>query len=203
MGSSMDMQDLIRVNRLWAGIYPFLADQILDHYLKQGGEILEWGPFSGGISFSLLERQPDMRITIAVEEGGVFSVMENELAERELTGEIRLMKSALVPLVYDENSFDLVVIRGGYFFLDPAGESLREIFRVLKKGGIAFVGGGYGKKTPQAAIDGIAEESRILNDRLGRVRVSVADLNRMIDSSGLKPHIRIVEEGGLWLLFDK
>jgi len=203
MELSMDMQDLVRVNHLWKRIYPFIADQILNYYLKEDGEVLEWGPFSGGISFSLLDRKPGMNITLAVEHAEVYSVMKNELAERNLTGKIRLMKSALVPLVYDENSFDLVVIRGGYFFLDPAGESLREIFRVLKKGGIAFVGGGYGKKTPQAAIDGIAEESRILNDRLGRVRVSVADLNRMIDSSGLKPHIRIVEEGGLWLLFDK
>jgi len=48
---------------------------------------------------------------------------------------------------------------------------LKEIYRVLKPGGLAFVGGGYGKDVPQALIDEIAEESRILNDALGRRRV--------------------------------
>jgi len=201
--SSMDMQDLVRVNHLWARIYPFIADQILSHYLKKDGDVLEWGPFSGGVSFSLLGRKPAMEITIAVESPEVFSVMETELSRRQLTGKIRLMESPLVPLVYDDRSFDLVVGRGGYFFLDPHGEALREIFRVLKKGGIAFVGGGYGKDTPQEMIDGIAAESRILNDRLGRIRVSVEELEAMIAGSGLKPHIRVVEEGGLWLLFNK
>jgi len=203
MELSMDMQDLVRVNHLWERIYPFIADQILNYYLKEEGEVLEWGPFSGGISFSLLDRKPGMNITIAVEHAEVYSVMKNELAERNLTGKIRLMKSALAPMVYDDNGFDLVIIRGGYFFLGSDGESLREIFRVLKKGGIGFVGGGYGKDTPQDVIDEIAEESRILNDRLGRVRVSVEELNKMIERSGLKPHIRVIEEGGLWLLFNK
>jgi len=199
----MDMQDLVRVNHLWARIYPFIADQILSHYLKKDGDVLEWGPFSGGISFALLDRKPGMKITIAVESAEVFSVMETELSERKLTGKIRLMKSALVPLVYADSSFDLVIVRGGYFFLDPEGESLREIFRVLKKGGIAFVGGGYGKGTPQEIIDEIAGESRILNDRLGRIRVSVNELEKMIGRSGLKPHTRVIEEGGLWLLINK
>jgi len=199
----MNMQDLVRVNHLWARIYPFIADQILSHYLKRDGDVLEWGPFSGGISFALLDRKPGIKITIAVESPEVFSVMETELSERQLTGKIRLMKSALVPLVYADSSFDLVFIRGGYFFLDPEGESLREIFRVLKQGGIAFVGGGYGEGTPPEIIDEIAGESRILNDRLGRIRVSVNELEKMIGRSGLKPHIRVVEEGGLWLLFNK
>jgi probable selenium-dependent hydroxylase accessory protein YqeC len=77
---------------------------------------------------------------------------------------------------------------------------LSEIYRVLAPGGLAFVGGGYGADIPQSVIDGIAEASRILNDRLGRRRVSLGALKSLIDSQGLTTAAQIVEEGGVWLL---
>ena len=42
---------------------------------------------------------------------------------------------------------------------------LQEVFRVLKDGGMAFIGGGFGKGTPRELIDEIADESRQLNAR--------------------------------------
>jgi SAM-dependent methyltransferase len=203
MGTKMDMNDLVRVNRLWEKIYPYLAAQVLNYYAKNEGEVLEWGPFSGGISSSLLAKKASLKIQIAVEGDAVFNVMGKELKERGLTGKIPLGKSGLNPMAFTDGCFDLVIIRGAYFFLDPEGASLREIFRVMKKGGIGFIGGGYGKDVPQETIDEIADESRVLNDRLGRIRVTVDDLRAMIGKSGLGEHIRIVEEGGLWLLVTK
>ena len=50
---------------------------------------------------------------------------------------------------------------------------------------MAFVGGGYGKDTPDALIREIADESRELNDRLGRKRVTVDDLKEILSRSEL------------------
>lgn len=199
----MDMVDLESVNRLWEKIYPGIADQVLEHFLKKDGDMLEWGPFSGGISFSLLQRCPDLRCCIAVEEEPLSRLMAVSIAEAGYKGKIRLEKSGLKPLVYGDAAFDLIVIRGAYFFLDSDGASLRELYRVLRPGGVGFVGGGYGKSTAPELIDEIAEESRILNDRLGRIRVTVPGLTEMIGRSGLAGRIQIVEEGGLWLLIRK
>jgi len=80
---------------------------------------------------------------------------------------------------------------------------LREIYRVLKEDGLAFVGGGYGKDTPQALIDEIAEESRDLNDRLGRKRVTEEEVKTMVNKAGLTSHAEIEKNGGLWLLIYK
>lgn len=203
MANRMNMKDLLRVNQLWGKIYPYLAGQILEYYQGRTGNVLEWGPFSGEISFALLAERPDLKIQIAVEEENVRDLLSGEMAARGFLGKIKLVKSGLIPMAFDDNRFDLVVIRGGYFFLDAEGESLKEIFRVLKPDGIGFIGGGYGKSTPQPLIDEIAEESRMLNDRLGRIRVTVDDLKAMIGKSGLGEHIRIIEEGGLWLLIKK
>jgi SAM-dependent methyltransferase len=204
MKSKMDMHDLKRVNHLWGNIYPYLADQVLNYYNRRGGEVQEWGPFSGGISFALLNGNPDMKITIAVAEEDVYGLMRQEIEDNRLDTSITLGKSDLIPMGYGSDTFDLIVIRGAYFFLDPGGAALREIYRVMKPGAVAFVGGGYGEKTPQMLIDEIADESRILNDRLGRVRVTLKDLEKMIAGSALHhQQMRIIEDGGLWLLMEK
>ena len=80
---------------------------------------------------------------------------------------------------------------------------LREVFRVLKDGGIAFIGGGFGKGTPKELIGEIADESRQLNDRLGRRRVSIKDLEEMIRKSKLTDKCQIEEDGGVWLNIKK
>ena len=72
-------------------------------------------------------------------------------------------------------AFDLVILRGAFFFIMDKPQILSEIYRVLAPGGLAFVGGGYGAGIPQSVIDRIAKESRRLNDRLGRRRVTIGD----------------------------
>lgn len=203
MTEPMDMADLDRVNRLWKNIYPGIAAQILEHFTRKDGDVLEWGPFSGGIAVSLVDRYPSLKIGIAVPEELVSRLMTQYIAEAGYEGKISLAQSGLSPLVFNDETFDLIVIRGAFFFLDDEGAALQELYRVLKPGGIGFVGGGYGKYTAPEIINGIAEESRILNDRLGRMRVTVPGLAGMIDRAGLTGRIQIVEEGGLWLLIRK
>jgi len=203
MEEKMDMHDLARVNQLWGKVYPYLADQILSYYARGQGDVLEWGPFSGGISLALRDKKPALKTAIAVEDEDVFALMQRMLSGSKEGHDIRLEKSPLVPLCYDDHAFDLVVIRGAYFFLDREGKALQEIYRVMKTGGVGFIGGGYGENIPRALIDEIAEESRILNDRLGRIRVTVADLRAMVGKAGLQDRIRIILDGGLWLLLEK
>jgi hypothetical protein len=73
----------------------------------------------------------------------------------------------------------------------------------LKEGGLAFIGGGYGKNTPQELIDEIAEESRDLNDRLGRRRVTEGEVTTMVNKAGLTSHTRSEKQGGLWLVIQR
>ena len=80
---------------------------------------------------------------------------------------------------------------------------LQEVFRVLKDGGVGFIGGGFGKGTPKELIAEIADESRALNDRLGRRRVSIKELEEMVRKSELTDKCKIEENGGVWLIIKK
>jgi SAM-dependent methyltransferase len=199
----MEVEVLRQVNKLWGKIYPFLTSQIASLYQKDSGTVLELGPFSGGISMELAKRYPGFKVTIADESPQVLEYFEEEIKAAGLSGAIEIGKTALDSLEFNDSQFDLVIFRGAFFFLDEKGKIFRDIFRVLKKGGMAFVGGGFGKDTPNELIYEIADESRELNDRLGRRRISVKELEEIIRRAALDDRCRIVEEGGMWVIIRK
>jgi SAM-dependent methyltransferase len=196
----MNIQDLIDVNNLWVNIYPYLVKQILEIYPNREGRVLELGPFAGGISEHLAKECPAMDITIADEREEMLEWFKKELGGSEETKTIKIARTGLNKLEFDSQSFDLVIIRGAFFFLADNPHLLSEIHRVLKPEGVAFVGGGYGKDAPQEQIDAIASESRILNDRLGRKWHGIDTLAQLVEKAGLKSNTRIWEEGGVWLV---
>lgn len=196
--------DLLKeVNRLWTKIYPYLASQIVDLYGGDVERVLELGPFSGGISFELVKRHGVHDVILAEGDPEVLKYLEEEIRTRGFSSSIGTKQTAYHPLMFQDGEFDLVVCRGAFFFLDEEGRLLQEIYRVLRKGGLAFAGGGFGKDTPRSAIDEIAEESRSLNDLLGRKRIAVDNLERIINRAGLSAVSRIVREGGLWVVLER
>ena len=199
----MDLRNFKRVNDLWSRIYPYLAIQVMEYYGRSHGEVLELGPFSGGISVELTRLHPGLSITIAAQDPGVVDYLRKEIEGAGLNRKMEVVWSELDNLVFADGLFDVVIFRGAYFFLDEEGKILREIYRILKEDGLAFIGGGYGKNTPQVLIDEIADESRDLNDRLGRKRVTEGEVTGMVNKAGLASQVKIEKEGGLWLLIQK
>ncbi len=199
----MDLRILKDVNDLWSKIYPYLAAQVMEYYGKSYGDVLELGPFAGGISVELARMYPGLKITLAAQESGMVDFLRMEMEEARLDREMELRCCELDNLAFAGSLFDLVIFRGAYFFLDEESRIIREIYRVLKEDGIAFIGGGYGKNTPQALIDEIAHKSRDLNDRLGRRRVTLGEAKGMVKKARLSGHARIETEGGLWLVIKK
>jgi SAM-dependent methyltransferase len=199
----VDLRILKDVNDLWSKIYPYLAAQVIEYFGKSYGDVLELGPFAGGISVELARLYRGLKITLAAQESAMVDFLRMEIEGARLDREIEVRCYELDKLGFAGSLFDLVIFRGAYFFLDEESKIILEIYRVLKEDGIAFIGGGYGKATPQALIDEIARESRDLNDRLGRRRVTVGDVKGMVKKAGLSDHARIEKDGGLWLVIKK
>ena len=199
----MDLIILKQVNRLWRRIYPYLAKQIMEIYPRDSGKVLELGPFSGGISVAMMKQTAALDITVADEDPKVLEYLSDEIKAEGISASVRTTRTTYDPLVFDDGEFDLVVCRGVFFFLDEQGSLFQEIFRVLNEGGMAFVGGGFGKDTPSEYIDEISYESRKLNDLLGRKRFTVEELEAIIDRAFLGDIAGIVKDGGLWVILNK
>jgi ubiquinone/menaquinone biosynthesis C-methylase UbiE len=190
---------LIAINLLWKKVYPYTAAQIMQAFGCSRGNALEMGSFAGGISMEIARLYPQIDLTIADERTDYLEFLKKKMISKAVAKHIKLVNTPLDNLTFNDNSFDLVILRGAFFFIMERPKILAEIFRVLNPGGLAFVGGGYGKGIPQSLIDEISAESRILNDRLGRHRVRIDELQQLLLSQGLDNRSHIVEEGGVWL----
>ncbi len=197
----MDLQVIRKINRLWEGVYPYLSRYIMDLYGHQEGDVLELGPFSGGIAKGLLSLSPEWKVVVAGEPPDLFAPLQEEIDKAHHTQKMMIKPSPLSLLVFLDQSFDLVIFRGAFFFLTPA--ILREVYRVLRPGGFAILGGGYGPYTPQALIGEIAEESKRLNHLLGKRWINEVELTRMIQEASLEKEAEISQEGGLWVILKK
>jgi ubiquinone/menaquinone biosynthesis C-methylase UbiE len=199
----VNIDDIEQLDRLWKKIYPYVAAQIMERYQRDYGSALELGPFSGGISLELARSHPRIAITIGAESPAVIEYLRRKIALSGLSKRITVEATGLENLQFMDAQFDLVVLRGAFFFLKDRVGLLGEIVRVLKAGGMAFVGGGYGKGTPKELIEEIADQSRELNKRLGRKRVSKEELEEVVRKSELAALCTIEEEGGLWITIRK
>ena len=195
--------DLIKeIDRLWDPVYPYLARHIHELYGRQDGNILEIGPFCGLI-FTLLRQGIGSSFLIATFPPGMGDFFREEARKQKAEDKIEVIESDPSLSGVDENRIDLAIFRGAFFFPSLFEVNFSAIFRILRGDGIAFIGGGFGKFTPETVIKKIGKRSRDLNLKIGKIEVNEDQLRQDIRTSNVKGKVEIVSEGGLWLLIRK
>ena len=193
----MELQALIDVNKLWHKIYPYTSEHSLSLFGKKSGKVLEMGVFSGGITHYLAKTYPEIDNTILTDDPAFSLAVSDWLTSEGLS--VPVLTRPLYDTGFSDASFDLVILRGAFFFIVDEPKILNEIYRLIRNDGMAFVGGGFGKGVPDETINEIKVESQIQNDNLGRRRVTIDQLRGIIEQVGLERNIKIHEEGGVWL----
>ncbi len=191
-------EDLIeRINTLWLPIYPFMADHLLAASGLESGRALDFGPFAGGIAVSLIAKSSRFDAKVVDESDRVLSSAIAWACENGCSSRLAIQQGPIGKIVEPDASFDLIIVRGAFFFITAT--LLRDIKRVLRSGGFAWVGGGYGPLTPNDVIAPLAERSRRLNEELGKRRITVEKCKTLLGRAGLSSCSRISTEGGLWI----
>jgi len=197
------MDGLIKeLNLLWEPVQPFLLRQVEELYGRQDGHILEIGPF-GGLIFAFAKENVGESLSIAVFPQAAISLYQQEARERGLERRVRIIESDSSLTGIINESVDLAIFRGALFFPTLFQVDFDAIHRTLRTGGIAFVGGGFGKHTPPEVINQIAKRSEQLNAAMGRVRVTVESVREQLRSSHLEANCEVITEGGLWVVMKK
>lgn len=191
-------EDLIeQINVLWVPVYPFMADHVLQASGARSGKVLDFGPFAGGIAVSILERSAGFHAEVVDASQRVLQSATERAREQGCSSRLTVRRAPIEAIGESDGSFDLVTMRGAFFFLTPL--LLREVKRVLRPGGFGWVGGGYGPLTPGEVIAPIADRSRRLNEDLGKRRMTAGECTGLLRSAGLAACARISTEGGLWI----
>jgi hypothetical protein len=190
------------INQLWEPVYPHLAIHIQEEYKRKDGVILEIGPFCGVI-FSLMAHGVGSKFMIGAFPPGIVPYYRNVVHAKGFDDTIGVLETDKSLGGIEDGSVDLVVFRGALFFPSLFQVDYRAVNRVIKNGGIAMIGGGFGKLTPPEIIRPIAERSKDLNLKIGKIEVTAGQVKEDIETSGILVDFRIVHEGGLWVILKK
>jgi hypothetical protein len=198
----IDLNLIQEIDRLWNPVYPYLSQQIQELYGRQDGDILEIGPFCGVI-FTLKQKNIGSSFLIATFPAGMGNFFCEEAKNRKIEEGIKVIETGPSLAGVEEDSIDLAIFRGAFFFPSLFKVNFTGIYRVLRKNGIAFIGGGFGKFTPDRVIQDIGKKSRDINLKIGKREVGQGQLLRDIQKSNVKGKVEVISEGGLWVVMRK
>ena len=189
------------IDQLWSPVYPHLTKQILEVYGRRDGDVIEMGPFCGVI-FALIRKRIGKSFFIATFQPGMGHFFSQEAKKRKLKTKITIIETGPSLVGVEQNRFDLVIFRGAFFFPSLFEVNLPAIERILRKDGMALLGGGFGKFTPESVIKKIGKRSRALNLAIGKIEVDRHQLWKDIQKN-VKGKCEIISEGGLWVVMRK
>jgi hypothetical protein len=201
--AALDRSDLIvELNRLWEPVRPYLAQQVSELYGRHDGFLLEAGPFSG-LALELAEKGIGTSFHMAVFPGEVARALKDEARKAGLVARVTIAESDEKLIGVPAETFDLALFRGAFFFPSFFRPDLAAIYGSLKEGGMALLGGGFGRHTPEHVIRGVEKRSKELNQALGRVRISEEDLWAALEAAAMDDRATVITEGGLWVVLKK
>jgi SAM-dependent methyltransferase len=131
-------------------VYGPLAEQIVDDFdladMKGIGIDLGSGP--GDLIIELCKRTRYLHWVNADINPGYFPEFIRKAKEAGFENRVSAMYADAVKLPFHDDFADILVSRGSFHLWGNQTEGFREIFRILKPGGIAFVGRGFSRNLP-------------------------------------------------------
>jgi len=148
--------DLV-ARRLFANVYRLLARQIYGDYGIDEGVCIDVG--SGPCYLSIeLAKITHLRFFALDIDPAVMPIAIRNVKEAGLLPRFSFVLGDVEQMPFRDDFADLIVSRGSYLFWKDKVSAFREIYRVLKPGGIAFVGGGMGRLLPEEERQAIFKE---------------------------------------------
>ncbi|GAB6078717.1 class I SAM-dependent methyltransferase [Hydrogenobaculum acidophilum] len=185
---------------IFRDIYPVIAAQIVQKTGVSKGKVLDIGTGSGALARALYELGDFEIVAIDSKIDMCDAARDYILVENK---PIKVLNAFVECMPFDDSSFDLIISRGSVFFWKDKVASFKEIYRVLKEGGITYIGGGFGTKELASEISKIMESKYpewkfYVKKRMESVPGILNDLATL----GL-PFELIDNETGIWIMIRK
>ena len=179
----------------FAPVYPVLARQLVDDYGITEGICVDVGGGCGPLS---LELAKITNLTCYVVDMNPAAVRLCALLadEAELTGRVRGVEGQALDLPLRSDFANLVVSRGSIFFWPSQIAGLKEVYRVLRPGGAAYVGCGVTSSLDPETRDGILawRKAREMTEaRNASWRPIEADIVQQCEAAGIRT-VRMIHE---------
>lgn len=179
---------------------------------------VDLGAGKGPVALALIEATDNAVVMVdpnadAMAEG--LRAARDKGVERRIAAVVGVAEA----LPFPDNTVDLIVSRGSIFFWDDPVKGLREVDRVLRPGGKAYIGGGAGSGYPKAEVARLIQmrKQKLTDDANGKWRRFVElrrpeQMKNWAEQARLSAY-RVLGQGaiddddeigqGVWLLYEK
>jgi ubiquinone/menaquinone biosynthesis C-methylase UbiE len=188
---------------LFRKIYPVIAEQAVACTGIREGLCVDLGGGPGMLGICVAGAS-DMQVVIVDPLPECIELARENIAERGLDHRVSAQGGQAESLSFADGAVDLVVSRGSIYFWHDQRRGLREVFRVLRSGGWAYIGGGFGNKALRDEI--LAEKAS--DEQWNRQRSERGNkhppghFRALLAELGIDGEI-IDDDSGMWIVFRK
>ncbi len=133
-------------------IHPRLARQIVSDYHITEGECLDMGAGSGRLGIELA-RITHLKVTAFDISSSMVKLAWEEVGLDGLGDQVSVVQGRAERMPFASDCFSIIVSKGSIWFFADKVKAFREIYRVLKPGGIAYMGCGDARRWPGNPAD--------------------------------------------------
>lgn len=128
---------------LFQAVYPLIAARVLSKSGIRRGKCVDVGGGSGVLAVELA-KQSALELWVVDKDEACIALASEFIAGEAMQGRVHTVLAEAESLPFADSSVDLVISRGSVFFWNDKVQGMNEIYRILRPGGFAYVGGGMG-----------------------------------------------------------
>ena len=191
-----------KIKETFLPAFPAVVRQIIENCGILEGTCIDIGSGTALLSIELA-RKTFLTIHALEKAPAMFEVGIRNIKQEGLGGRIKPVLGDAHCIPFDDEFADLIVSRGSYHFWEDKVQVFREIFRVLRKGAVTFVGGGFGHGHSQELFQKMV---KLRDNSLGEDTEyyrSPSEMEETIKAAGIVDYNLIYDETGLWAILRK
>ena len=199
--------------------HTYVVQDILKFCKPKKGFWVDLGAGKGQVAIPLVEATGNAVVMLDPKAEAMSGGLE-VARQKGLEDRLCAVVGTAEAMPFPDNSVDLVVSRGSIFFWSDPVKGLKEVHRVLRPGGKAYIGGGAGSGYPRWAVDKLIQErkEKMQGDEAEKWKRFVElrrpeQMKKWAQEAGL-PQFEVMGTGaissddkrvgqGVWLLFEK
>ncbi len=180
----------------FAPVYPALARQIVQDYGVTQGICVDMGGGCGSLAMALA-RITELTIYVLDIDPAAVRLCGVLVDEAGLTGRVIPIEGDAQDMPFRDRFADLIISRGSVFFWPDQLAGLKQAYRVLKPGAVAFIGGGFSRILDPAVLKPLVGERKA-----GTAGAGAGGSHRQPIHKGLADKARQAGLGSIRLLHD-
>jgi ubiquinone/menaquinone biosynthesis C-methylase UbiE len=186
-------------------VYPVIAHQILKRADIDTGLCLDIGSGPGNLAIAIATLS-DLTVFAMDNSEPMCRVAEANVAKYQLERRVRTTLGEVNSIPFGDASINLVVSRGSFFFWENMSRGFSECMRVLRQGGMAYIGSGFGNaRLRDEIVAKMHERDPEWEDkRRGWFRNCSPHIVRSaLAAAGIFEYDLIDDDTGYWIYFTK